>query len=148
MATVDRLRLELRVKDDKINVIFLSFLLQVTAENVAEGDEDSLLKCLVDIAESMPKFIRHCLPDVIDLCLKILKNSELENAHRHLALEVMVTLSETASAMIRKHPTYTHNLGKNYMVMMVQGCRCIKHVIWKFCISILKVVSKSGCCTV
>ncbi|XP_064638859.1 importin-5-like [Lineus longissimus] len=94
-------------------------IVDVTAENIKAKDDDSLLKCLVDLAESMPKFLRNCLNDIIELCLQCMTNSELEMSHRHLALEVMVTLSETASAMIRKHPTYTHRLVPEVLAFMV-----------------------------
>ena len=42
------------------------------------------------------------------------QKDEFEESRRHLALEVLVTLSETASAMVRKvAKKYMNRLGKN-----------------------------------
>jgi hypothetical protein len=42
------------------------------------------------------------------------KKDELEESRRHLALEVLMTLSETASGMVRKvKKQYLNELGKN-----------------------------------
>jgi len=42
------------------------------------------------------------------------KKVEFEKSRRHLALEVLVTLSETASGMVRKvEKKYMNELGKN-----------------------------------
>jgi hypothetical protein len=42
------------------------------------------------------------------------KKDEFEESRRHLALEVLITLSETASEMVRKvKKQYLNELGKN-----------------------------------
>ena len=43
---------------------------------------------------------------------KVVSNAEAEDHRRQLALEVIVALSETAPAMVRKNWKYIPNLGK------------------------------------
>ena len=45
-------------------------LLQVVVESLSTED-DTLLKCLIDLAESTPKYLRHQLEIVFNLCLKV-----------------------------------------------------------------------------
>jgi hypothetical protein len=44
---------------------------QVTAESIEKQDDDTLLKCLIDICESAPKFLRPQLDCILDLCMKV-----------------------------------------------------------------------------
>lgn len=44
--------------------------------------------------------------------LQVVSNAEAEDHRRQLALEVIVALSETAPAMVRKNWKYIPNLGK------------------------------------
>ncbi|VVC43442.1 Hypothetical protein CINCED_3A008021 [Cinara cedri] len=68
---------------------------------VAEED-DSLIKLLIDLAENTPKFLRSQLTNIIEMCLKYLKNEEANESYRQMCLEVVVTFAETAPAMMRK----------------------------------------------
>jgi hypothetical protein len=77
-------------------------VLNTVAQSSESQDDDTLLKCLVDLAENTPKFLRHQLEAVFNLCLKIVSNAEMGDQWRQLSLEVIVTLSETAPAMVRK----------------------------------------------
>merc|ERR1719225_1448209 len=76
--------------------------MHVTLEAVEKQDDDSCLKSLIDIAESMPKFLRPQLEQIFGLCLKMINNQDLDENWRHLALEIVVTTAETAPAMVRK----------------------------------------------
>ena len=80
----------------------LAPMMNVTLESVEKQDDDACLKSLIDIAESMPKFLRPQLEQIFGLCLKMMSNADLEENWRHLALEIVVTTSETAPAMVRK----------------------------------------------
>jgi len=44
---------------------------QVTAESIEKQDDDTLLKCLIDVCESAPKFLRPQLDHILDLCMKV-----------------------------------------------------------------------------
>ncbi|KAK9504651.1 hypothetical protein O3M35_010937 [Rhynocoris fuscipes] len=95
----------LHEKEDQIHKFFKELLgpiIQVTAESVEKNEDDDLLKCLIDLAESAPKFLRSQLDNIMQLCLKVLSNEDMENSWKHLALEAIVTLAENAPAMVRK----------------------------------------------
>uniref|UniRef100_A0A4W4FHQ4 TOG domain-containing protein n=1 Tax=Electrophorus electricus TaxID=8005 RepID=A0A4W4FHQ4_ELEEL len=77
-------------------------ILQAVNESCYQGD-DSVLKSLVEIADTAPKYLRPNLEAALQLCLKLCGDTNLTNMQRQLALEVIVTLSETAAAMLRKH---------------------------------------------
>jgi hypothetical protein len=44
---------------------------QVTAESIEKQEDDTLLKCLIDISESAPKFLRPQLDQILNLCMKV-----------------------------------------------------------------------------
>jgi len=80
----------------------LSPMMTVVVQSVEKQDDDAALKAVIDIAETMPKYLRPALVQIFELCLKMIGNAELMDAWRHLALELTVTTAETAPAMVRK----------------------------------------------
>lgn len=53
------------------------------------------------------------------------EKDKFEESRRHLALEVLITLSETASAMVRKvAKKYMNRLGKNISTTEFRETRC------------------------
>ena len=46
-------------------------ILNAVAESSVAQEDDTLLKCLVDLAENTPKYLRHQLEAVFNLCLKV-----------------------------------------------------------------------------
>jgi len=82
----------------------LAPVLSITMESIEKGDDDAGLKALIDLAESCPKFLRPQLDQLLAACIKVFgdNSGNQEDSWRHLALEVVVTLSETAPAMVRK----------------------------------------------
>ncbi|XP_063224188.1 importin-5 [Bacillus rossius redtenbacheri] len=78
-------------------------VLQVIGESVFEKQsDDALLKCLIEMSDTTPKFLRPQLAVVIEMCMKVVGNEEMLDSWRQLGLEVIVTLAETAPAMVRK----------------------------------------------
>ena len=71
-------------------------------ESIERSEDDSALKSIIDMAESCPKFLRPQLEQLFAACIKVFSDTNQEDAWRHLALEVIVTLCETAPAMVRK----------------------------------------------
>ena len=71
-------------------------------ESIEKGDDDSGLKSLIDLAEACPKFLRPQLDQLFAACIKVFSDTNQEDSWRHLALEIVVTMSETAPAMVRK----------------------------------------------
>lgn len=112
-------------------------------ESCYQGD-DSVLKSLVEIADTAPKYLRPNLEATLQLCLKVSNYSKfkhgrklteigcflkwtsfvsqlcaetnLSNMQRQLALEVIVTLSETAAAMLRKHQAIVAQSGEGLVL--------------------------------
>nr|CAD7200083.1 unnamed protein product [Timema douglasi] len=91
---------------------FPIFSPKVVLESVEKQDDDALLKCLIDLSETTPKFLRMQLDAILELCMKIVSNEDMPDSWRHLALEVIVTMSETAPAMLRK-------VGAKYIPLLV-----------------------------
>ena len=77
-------------------------ILTVTMESIEKSDDDAALKSIIDLAETCPKFLRPQLDQLFMACMKVYGDKEQEDSWRHLALEVLVTLCETAPAMVRK----------------------------------------------
>ncbi|CAK9814312.1 Ipo5 [Anthophora quadrimaculata] len=80
----------------------LPAIVQVIAQSVEKQGDDALLKVLIDLAESTPKFLRLQLETIMEMCMNIFSNEDMADSWRQLALEVLVTLAETAPAMVRK----------------------------------------------
>lgn len=89
------------------------------AESVNTKHDDCLLKCLIELADNVPKFLRSHLEGILPFCLKVVSNAEAEDHRRQLALEVIVALSETAPAMVRKNWKYIPNLVPETLALMV-----------------------------
>uniref|UniRef100_A0A8C4U4X2 Importin 5 n=1 Tax=Falco tinnunculus TaxID=100819 RepID=A0A8C4U4X2_FALTI len=82
-------------------------------------NDDSVLKSLVEIADSVPKYLRPHLEPTLQLSLKLCADASLSNMQRQLALEVIVTLSETAAAMLRRHTNVVAQAIPQMLAMMV-----------------------------
>jgi hypothetical protein len=81
----------------------LPCLIATITHSLANTDDDTVLKALVDMAENAPKYLRPAVDDIFNLCLQAMQEKDkFEESRRHLALEVLVTLAETASGMVRK----------------------------------------------
>ncbi|XP_077153239.1 importin-5 [Ranitomeya variabilis] len=93
-------------------------ILQSVNESCYQND-DSVLKSLVEIADTVPKYLRPHLEATLQLSLKLCADTNLSNMQRQLALEVIVTLSETAAAMLRKHTSIVAQAIPQMLAMMV-----------------------------
>jgi len=96
----------------------LPSIVQIMAESL-QTDDDTLLKCLIDLAESTPKFLKHQLDLVFNFCLKVLSDTNVSDQLRQLALEVVVTMSETAPAIVRKSGKFIGLLVPQILALMV-----------------------------
>ena len=77
--------------------------LTIVAESFNQQDDDTLLKLLIDLAENVPKYLRPQLLPIFEMCMKLLSDQSTLDSWKQLALEAMITLSEMASAMVRKN---------------------------------------------
>lgn len=64
-------------------------LLTVIAASIQQQDDDTLLKVLIDLAESTPKYLRPQLLPIYDMCMKIFCDAAALDSWRQLALEVI-----------------------------------------------------------
>lgn len=80
----------------------LPHVIAITADSIREEDDQTLIKLLIDMAENVPKFLRPQLEAIFEFCIQVFSSEDVEDTFRHLALEVMVSLSENAAAMVRK----------------------------------------------
>ena len=94
-------------------------LKNITDSIVDNTDNEELQKCLIEIAEITPKFLKPVLEPCFELCLNVLVNNDIVS-RKHLALEVLVTLAENASGMVRKNAAkYIPLLVPQILAMMV-----------------------------
>jgi len=98
----------------------LPLVLKNVQESVVDNtDNEELQKCLIEIAELTPKFLKPVLDQVFEFCLNVLVNNEIVS-RKHLALEVLVTLAENASGMVRKNAAkYIPLIVPQILAMMV-----------------------------
>lgn len=76
-------------------------MIMITAETIEQQNDQVLIKLLIDLTESCPKFLRPQIEIIFEMCMKVFSSADVEDSWRHLALEVMVSLSENAPAMVR-----------------------------------------------
>ena len=70
--------------------------------SICSEDDDGPLKSLVELAENMPKYLRPGVDRLIPFSIKVIADMEIADNWRQLVLELVVTLCESAPAMIRK----------------------------------------------
>lgn len=98
----------------------LPLILQNVKSSIEDNtDNEELQKCLIEIAEIAPKYLKTVLDDVFEVCINVLVHNELVS-RKHLALEVLVTLAENASGMVRKNAAkYIPLIVPQILAMMV-----------------------------
>ncbi|XP_071084426.1 importin-5-like [Haliotis cracherodii] len=94
-------------------------VVQGVVESVNQQEDDALLKCMIELAENVPKYLRPQLESIIPLCLKVVSDANLPDSWRQLGLEVITTLSETAPAMVRKFSKFIPLLVPQVLALMV-----------------------------
>ncbi|KAJ1961863.1 importin subunit beta-3 [Dipsacomyces acuminosporus] len=88
-------------------------MLSVLEPLLQDKDEASLvdaLSALIEPAEESPKLFRSVLGSLITFATTIGKNEELENATRQTAIELLITLAESAPGMCRKNAQFCQSL--------------------------------------
>ena len=86
---------------------------KVIALALNNQDEDAArdaISSFIDLAESTPAFLRKSLDSLIPAMCQISSSSTVEDGTRHLAVELLVTLSERASPMIRKYGKFVEQV--------------------------------------
>jgi len=111
--------------EKEMNVIMsfkdcLAPILQNIKSSIEDNtDNEDLQKCLIEIAEIAPKFLKSVLDEVFEVCIHVLVHND-QISRKHLALEVLVTLAENASGMVRKNASkYIPLIVPQILAMMV-----------------------------
>ena len=79
-------------------------IIAVLGSTLTRGDEQdatSIMEYLVAIANSQPIFFKGNVDAVVEAMLTVARSKDLEFPTRSIALELMVTLTETAPALAR-----------------------------------------------
>jgi hypothetical protein len=99
----------------------LPLILSNTEQSVVDdNDNEEIQKCLIEIAEIAPKFLKSILDQVFEFCINVLSTADVAMSRKHLALEVIVTLAENASGMVRKNSSkYIPLIVPQILAMMV-----------------------------
>jgi hypothetical protein len=102
--------------DDSAREAFRSLLLPllgvigVALTNGQEVDATSIMECLTSIAVEQPMFFKLAMDQVVTAMLTVAGAASLEFSTRNIALELLVTLAESAPAMARRSPALVQGL--------------------------------------
>lgn len=83
-----------------------------------EGAETAIEK-FIDIADTQHHFFRQCSGQVIEAMFTIASTESLQQNIRHLAIEFMITLSESSPATVKRLPHFIDNVFPLCMGMML-----------------------------
>jgi hypothetical protein len=87
---------------------------------VTEAD-DIPLQCLCDLATTVPKALAPYFRQIFELCLTTVANKEKDESYRQSSMEVLVSLCESAPALIRKKAaTFIEPLVQQCLSMMTE----------------------------
>ncbi|XP_072034276.1 importin-5-like [Amphiura filiformis] len=98
----------------------LPAVLQAAVESVKAQEDDSLLKVFIELEETVPRVLRPLMEQILTLSLQIMENKNLTDSWRQLGVEMVVTLAETAPAMLRKFNRYIPMIVPQLLGMMVE----------------------------
>lgn len=77
-------------------------LLSVLSENIAKDEDLNILKSVVEVADCCPKYFRPRFQQLVVASINLLSDNEKTSNVKHLALELVVTMAESAAASMRK----------------------------------------------
>jgi hypothetical protein len=69
---------------------------------MSESDDDVPLQCLIDLATTVPKTLAPHFRQIFELCLTTAANKDKDESYRQSSMEILVSLCESAPALIRK----------------------------------------------
>ena len=104
------------LEDDSARDLFrplLVPLISVIGSALEAGDEvdaTNIVESLVTIAQIQPLFFKQAMEQITNAMLTVLGSSSLEFSTRTMAIELLVTLAETAPAMARRTPALAQGL--------------------------------------
>ncbi|KND04212.1 uncharacterized protein SPPG_01645 [Spizellomyces punctatus DAOM BR117] len=90
---------------------FVPRMLDVLPALVDQDDElEKALGYIIELADVHPKSMRAVVPHLVQFTTQVMKNEEIDISQRQTALELLMTLAESAPAMMRKHAGFCQSL--------------------------------------
>lgn len=80
----------------------------------------SVLESLIDLAGMAPKMFKPMFKTVIEFCVDVAKDKEMDINARLSALELATTFADEAPNMCKKEPTYTEKMIMQCLTMMTE----------------------------
>lgn len=90
-----------------------SHLSQTLAPFVQARDDQTLVDAfitLIELADSCPRLFKPILPNLLSVSVSIAKDKDFDDRTRQTALEMMLTIAESAPALARKTPNFAAEL--------------------------------------
>ncbi|KAI7854692.1 armadillo-type protein, partial [Circinella umbellata] len=84
-------------------------MLETLTPVISNRDDQTLvdgLVVLIELADNAPRLFKPVLPNLLTVMVTIAKDKAFEDRTRQTALELLLTLSEAAPAMVRKLPNF------------------------------------------
>ncbi|XP_022718871.1 importin-5-like [Durio zibethinus] len=124
-ASVSFIQCLSNAKDRDVFQDLLPYMMQTLTEALNSGLEataQEALELLIELAGTEPRFLRRQIMEVVGSMLQIAEADSLEEGTRHLAVEFVITLTESrerAPGMMRKLPQFIRSLFGVLMNMLV-----------------------------
>ncbi|OQR78549.1 importin-5-like [Tropilaelaps mercedesae] len=80
----------------------IPLMVKLLADQKGQDDDNTVLEALTEICENCPKIVRPHLVQLLDVTLAYLQDDNTLESRQALCLEVVITLCESAPAMMRK----------------------------------------------
>ena len=96
-------------------------IIQLVASTILmEADHcDQALSSLVELAEKTPQLLRPHFDPLIQFCIMGISDKNVPESRRHLALEIIISMSEAAPATVRKRGSqYLNQIVSHLLLMM------------------------------
>lgn len=87
----------------------LNILPPIKESNDSE-DLSKALVALIDLAEGSPKMFKAVFNSLVQFCISVIQDKELNDLCRQNALELMATFADYAPSMCKKDPNYTNDM--------------------------------------
>ena len=98
-------------------------IIEVLGSTLSRGDEvdaTCIMDHLVEVAQIQPLFFKGAVDNIVAAMLSVASSNFLEFSTRSIALELMVTLTETAPALARRCPALVEHLVPLAMNIMLE----------------------------
>jgi len=87
----------------------LNILPPIKESNDSE-DLSKALVALIDLAEGAPKMFKNVFNTLVQFCISVIQDKELNDLCRQNALELMATFADYAPSMCKRDPNYTNDM--------------------------------------